>query len=200
MENTFTKSESIENITKALVEFHKAVKPIKKDGENPFLKNKYATLDAIISGTGEHLIANGLVCSQFPTGENKLVTVLMHTSGEFLESTATMTPKENTPQGQGSAITYMRRYSYSAILGLATEHDDDGHAASKVVTKEEVKKVDSLFEKAKKNLSKSVDESNLNDYRVKISKSDKYSDEQKKELIEVIDAQIKKVTKDKKAK
>src|SRR6185437_2346540 len=38
-------------------------------------------------------------------------------------------PKED-PQGQGSAITYMRRYAYLASLGLVTAEDDDGNAAS----------------------------------------------------------------------
>jgi hypothetical protein len=41
-----------------------------------------------------------------------------------------MTPKDATPQGHGSAITYLRRYALSAVLGLATEEDDDGNAAS----------------------------------------------------------------------
>jgi excinuclease UvrABC ATPase subunit len=42
-----------------------------------------------------------------------------------------LTPAKNDPQGQGSAITYMRRYALSAILGIATEEDDDGNAASR---------------------------------------------------------------------
>ncbi len=41
-----------------------------------------------------------------------------------------MCPVKNDPQGQGSAITYMRRYALSAVLGIRTEEDDDGNAAS----------------------------------------------------------------------
>jgi ERF superfamily len=41
-----------------------------------------------------------------------------------------MSPKDSSPQGQGSAITYLRRYALSAVLGIATEDDDDGNAAS----------------------------------------------------------------------
>jgi hypothetical protein len=73
---------------------------------------------------------SAILFSQFPDGDG-LTTMLMHSSGEWLAATSRMTPKDQTPQGQGSAITYLRRYALSSVLGLATEDDDDGNAASK---------------------------------------------------------------------
>lgn len=123
-------SPEIKNITEALIEFHKEVSSIKKDSVNPHFKNSYASLAAIIDGINDSLIKNGLTYVQFPDGENGLTTRLMHNSGEWMEASYKMTPAKNDPQGSGSALTYMRRYSLGAILGLATEEDDDGNAAS----------------------------------------------------------------------
>lgn len=123
-------SPTIENLAAALAKFQGQVSNVKKDGVNPFFKSKYATLENVIATVRGSLQENGLAFSQFPTGENELATILMHSSGEFIRATAKMNPKDNTPQGQGSAITYLRRYALSAILGIATEEDDDGNAAS----------------------------------------------------------------------
>ena len=129
-------SKTIKEIAAALAAFQSQVKNVTKDGKNPFFKSRYATLENVIDTIREPMAKNGLSFSQFPTGENELATILMHKSGEYIRATAKMSPKDNTPQGQGSAITYLRRYSLSAILGIATEDDDDGNAAS---TKEPMK-------------------------------------------------------------
>lgn len=58
-----------------------------------------------------------------------LITTLVHNSGEWMRS---MLPVANTggkPQELGSAMTYMRRYAYTALIGVAAEEDDDGAAA-----------------------------------------------------------------------
>lgn len=124
------KSNEINELAKALVAFQSKIKGVKKDGVNPFFKSKYATLESIIDSSKDLLAENGLSFSQFPSGSDELTTVLMHVSGQFLMSTAKIKPKDDSPQGQGSAITYMRRYALSAVLGIATETDDDGEAAT----------------------------------------------------------------------
>src|SRR5947199_89664 len=75
---------------------------------------------------------HGLSFSQMPEGDG-LTTIIMHVSGEWMQATANLELKGHTPQDQGSAITYMRRYALSAALGLATEDDDDGNAATQAV-------------------------------------------------------------------
>lgn len=125
------KSDSIKEISKALATFHGKVGAVKKDADNPFFKSKYASLDSIVETIKAPLEESGLTYAQFPSGTNGLSTILMHPeSGEWIEDTFTVPLAKSDPQGAGSAITYMRRYALGAILGLATETDDDGNGAS----------------------------------------------------------------------
>ena len=135
------KSESIKNLALALCNFQGTVEKIVKGATNPFFKSKYANLADILDVIREPLQTNDLSFVQFPEGENALTTMLMHSSGEWLQATYIMKPTKNDPQGQGSAITYQRRYAHGAILGLNIDDDDDGNQASKpqaVVKKEEL--------------------------------------------------------------
>ena len=116
-------------LSKALNEFHFAVKNVSKDGTNPFFKSKYATLENVVATIKGPLYENALSYAQFPDGDG-LYTIIMHESGEWIGAHANLELKGHTPQDQGSAITYMRRYALSAALGLATEDDDDGNAVS----------------------------------------------------------------------
>jgi hypothetical protein len=124
------KSESIKELAAALAAFQAEVANVKKDSTNPFFKSKYASLENIIETARPFLAKHGLAFSQLPSGENELSTTLMHKSGDWLSATAKINPKDTSPQAQGSAITYMRRYALSALLGLATEDDDDGNVGS----------------------------------------------------------------------
>lgn len=124
------KSNSIGALAKALAAFHLKVGKIKKDATNPFFKSKYASLSNILDAITIPLAESGLTFTQFPAEENGLITILMHESGEFIESTYSMRPVKDDPQGRGSAITYQRRYALAAILGLNIDEDDDGNAAT----------------------------------------------------------------------
>lgn len=129
------KSESITNLAVALTKFNLTVQRIEKDGTNPHFKNRYTTLDAILDEVRPLLADQGLSIIQMPSGEGdqlKLTTMLIHITGEWIESDAiTMRPAKNDPQGIGSATTYARRYSLCAFLGLSTgDLDDDGNGAS----------------------------------------------------------------------
>lgn len=123
-------SESVKELAGALVLFQQTVSSVKKDAKNPFFKSKYTSLKNILEAIRQPLAEAKLSFVQFPTGECGLVTRLMHASGEWMESQYQMVPIKNDPQAIGSAITYMRRYALSAILGLAFDEDDDGNAAS----------------------------------------------------------------------
>ena len=133
-----TKSDSIKNLATALCAFQASVEAITKDSTNPFFKSKYASLSAIIEDTRDLLAKNGLSYAQFPSlvtnadGTRSfagLTTILMHTSGEWIESGFPVNAVDEKPQSVGSAITYARRYALQSILGLQVE-DDDGNAAS----------------------------------------------------------------------
>ena len=95
---------------------------------------KYADLAECINAAKAPLAANGLSVVQMigQSGDHKtLITMLCHSSGQFLKSefilvNATLmgAAGKNPAQVLGSAITYQRRYAYTAILGMAQEDDD----------------------------------------------------------------------------
>jgi ERF superfamily len=104
-----------------------------KDSANPFYKSKYSDLASCWDACRAALSTHGLAVTQFPTtkedGKTYLVTGLLHTSGQWMRSDFLLTPKDDTSQGMGSAITYARRYALCAVVGVA-QVDDDGNAAS----------------------------------------------------------------------
>lgn len=136
MENFIEKSESIVNLSKSLSLFHTKVSTIKRDSLNPFFKKNYASLSNILNEIEMPLLESGLTFTQFPCGQNGLTTILLHSeSGEYIMANYLMQPEKNTPQALGSSITYQRRYSLCAILGLNVEDDDAENTKKEVVSK-----------------------------------------------------------------
>lgn len=127
------RSENINELATALSKAQGEIRPAIKDSNNPFFKSKYADLASVWEVCREPLAKNGLCVSQHPTAEGNTVTIetlVTHNSGQWMSSKLSMTSKEATPQGIGSAITYARRYALSSIVGIASEEDDDGNAAT----------------------------------------------------------------------
>lgn len=103
-----------------------------KTESNPFFKSSYADLATVRAAIREPFGKHGLSVVQIPhtsDGAVHVTTILLHSSGQFIEGTLTLRPTKNDPQGIGSAITYGRRYSLMAFAGVAPD-DDDGNAAS----------------------------------------------------------------------
>jgi len=123
-------SPTIKSIAKALTTFHVKVDTIKKDAKNPFFKSSYASLPNILDAITEPLIECGLSIVQFPTGIDGLTTMLMHESGEWISAEYQMRPVKDDPQGRGSCLSYMRRYSLISVLFLNTDEDDDANLAT----------------------------------------------------------------------
>lgn len=127
-------SESVKNIAKSLAQFQAEVKNPVNTANNPFFKSKYAPLDEVLNTVRPILSKHGLSVLQFPSGDGQnivVTTVVMHESGEWIESDPlTLRADKATAQGAGSAITYARRYSLSAVLGISSEDDDDGNYAT----------------------------------------------------------------------
>ena len=127
------KSESIKNIAIALSKAQGEFDHAKKDVKNDFFKSRYADLASVIDAAKKPLADNGLSVSQVvdlaESGDLVLETILMHISGEFISGRYPIRPVKTDPQSTGSAITYARRYAFSAITGIAAD-DDDGNAAS----------------------------------------------------------------------
>jgi len=132
-----THSDKIEALAAALVKAQGQTKAAVKDSENPFFKSRYADLGAVWDACRDALQANGLSVTQFPGIQEAdggvplatVTTILLHSSGQWLQGTAGAPLKSQDPQGVGSAITYLRRYALAAVMGIVQE-DDDGNAAS----------------------------------------------------------------------
>ncbi|MCM1093740.1 MAG: ERF family protein [Lachnospiraceae bacterium] len=90
---------------------------------------KYADLSACAEAAAPFLKENGLAVSQI-ISEWTLITLLTHTSGQWIKSELPISLNNGADyQALGSAITYIKRYSYCAILGIVADADDDANAA-----------------------------------------------------------------------
>jgi hypothetical protein len=123
------------NVYAALLAAQRDMGPLVKDATNPHFRNKYASLEAVIDTIEDPLHANGLLYLQrldlLADGSPILRTEIVHAAtGEKVESVAPLVCKDpDNPQALGGAITYLRRYSLLALVGIAPE-DDDGNAAT----------------------------------------------------------------------
>lgn len=126
-------STTITKISSALVKAQAEMPKIKFDKVNPFLKNGYATLGAVIDTVKPVLDKHGLAVMQFPMSQEGRIgvrSVLIHESGEFFEDVIVLVPENakglSVNQSAGVTISYLRRYSLVSILGLYAEEDTDG--------------------------------------------------------------------------
>lgn len=124
-------SESMTALIGALVKFQRVVKNPKMDEEVTYSgrKFKYASLTSVVDTVRQPLTENDLCFTQalehYDTGVIALTTVLMHGSGEWISSTVPIQAEKGS-QAFGAALTYMKRYSLCAILGVSAEEDTDG--------------------------------------------------------------------------
>lgn len=130
---------SNEKLFTALVKAQTEMANPVKDSLNPHLRNKYASLAAVLDACRLPLANNGVVVYQSasiaPDMPNHVIVTSMLVHGESGESISDSLPiplQKNDAQGIGSAITYGRRYMLLAQLGLAPddEDDDDSNKAS----------------------------------------------------------------------
>lgn len=123
---------SMGNLALALSKAQGMLKGATKDSQNPHFKSKYADLASVWDACREALAKNEIAVIQPLSGGPDTITVttiLVHKSGEFIESSLTIRPTKADAQGLGSAATYGRRYGLASMVGVAPE-DDDGNAAS----------------------------------------------------------------------
>ena len=128
-------------ITIALTKFIQQVGTIEEKDTAQY--GKFADLSTVLSTVNPALASNGLAVvhtTKVVEGKNVLITNLLHTSGESI--TSEMLLPNNTGGGgnpmhkEGGAITYCRRYSLLAILGLnAGIPDNDGDFANPTADK-----------------------------------------------------------------
>ncbi len=141
-------SEKINELAISLAKFQAKINRVKKDAWNPIHGSKYADLASIMDVVQPELGNEGLsFCSLIcePERNEKGVKVsvtglLMHNSGQWIESTTSLFAPYQTSKKSGelitgdaqmigSMVTYLRRYIMSAVLGIAAG-DDDGNSVS----------------------------------------------------------------------
>ena len=124
-------SEKTDKLSNALSAAQGVIAFAKKESANPFFKASYADLASVIEAVRKPLADNKLAVIQgcVVDGSVILLTTRLSCEEQWIESdTPILCSKPNDPQALGSAITYARRYSLSAMLGVAAD-DDDGEAA-----------------------------------------------------------------------
>jgi hypothetical protein len=133
----------MKQIISALLNAQKSMGNATKDNVNPFFKSKYADLNSVREAVTPLLNANGIVVLQpmcTVDGNEYVKTILMHESGESLESyTKIICKSQNDPQTYGSGVTYARRYGLASFLSIGAD-DDDGNKASQEPKKVELTK------------------------------------------------------------
>jgi hypothetical protein len=127
------------NIDKATPELYAALSAAQgeiqnatKSSTNPHFKSKYADLAEVLTTIRETFPKHGLSLTQAPSFDGSLAhvtTLVAHSGGGSVMSIASCSPAKTDAQGIGAATTYLRRYSASAMAGIAQE-DDDGNAAA----------------------------------------------------------------------
>jgi hypothetical protein len=166
------KSDKIMELLKALSKFQGELENVEKAKAGHGYK--YATLGNCIDAAKPMLAANGLSVMQLmgnnDSGDVTMETVLGHSSGEYVSSFCIMPIAKlqggggsNPAQIMGASITYMRRYQYAAIIGLAQD-DTDGVPKAKAPSKPS--KDDMSWVTAIKNNQTTIDDPKLTgDYK-----------------------------------
>ena len=115
--------------------FQADIKQPFRDKKNPFFGSSYVPLESVVEAITDIAPKHGLSFTQWAlndeNGQIGVATLLMHESGEFIEyDPVFMKAEKQTAQGAGALITYLKRYTLSAIFGITSDQDDDGNMAS----------------------------------------------------------------------
>ena len=188
-----TQSDNINELLAALAKAQGMMSAAAKDCKNPFFKSSYSDLNSIWNACREPLSSNGLAVIQTVQQRESgdvLFTVLGHSSGQWISSTMSIRMKSdgktNELQVMGSCLSYLRRYSLAAIVGVSSaEEDDDGNSggnsyqarpsptpqqapapiAPKLITADQAAELGKILEKCspdlKANIQKLIDERGL---------------------------------------
>lgn len=102
---------------------------------NPFFKSKYSPLSEVLNTVRPLLGQYGFGILQSPkmssAGLVQVQTIMTHRSGATISfPSIEARPAKADVQGIMSIITYLRRASVNAILGVCGEPDDDGNSNS----------------------------------------------------------------------
>ena len=127
-------SDRIDAISAALAKAQGQIANPGKTAVNPHFKSQYADLSAGLNAIRAALSANAIAIVQTTRMEADVLmlnSMLAHSSGQWIGSQWQVCKLPAPPQVIGSALTYARRYTLFALVGIAGEgEDDDANAAT----------------------------------------------------------------------
>lgn len=129
----FKTSETTGKIDAAMAKAQSQIDAASKDKVNPAFRSKYADLSAVWEACRKALTDNGISVTQWPTHseDNRLHLITrLACEGEWMLCEFSIPADKQNAHGYGSAITYAKRFSLAAAVGVVADDDDDGNAAN----------------------------------------------------------------------
>jgi hypothetical protein len=133
VDSNVMESAELNALFTALAKAQAEMKIASREVSNPFFKSTYSDLPSLIEASRPYLTKNGLCVIQRTLVNGNSVCYLSsrlgHSSGQWIEAKMPILPAKQDIQSIGSYITYLRRYTYACLVGVASgEGDDDGEA------------------------------------------------------------------------
>jgi ERF superfamily len=159
------------SLAKAQGEFH--VAGLNKS--NPYFKSPYADLESIVRASRPSLSRNGLSVVQniidHEEGQKILHTILMHISGQYIESRVRIIPPKNDVQSIFSTVNHMRRIAYSSLISVCVEDEDDDGEGSVATSREVFAKGVALNAKydPRENAAETISKDQLDEFHYELS-------------------------------
>lgn len=144
---TDTAPQAPQTLAEALAAAQLEINDPQKDAVNPHFRSRYADLATVLKTVRPVLARHGLAITQTTQVDEQgrlLLVTRLHWGNEELVGYYPIQPVKADPQGYGSALTYARRYTIQAIVGVAADDDDDGNAASAAPSKPRASESDEL--------------------------------------------------------
>jgi hypothetical protein len=119
----------------AVLAIQSKIGTLQKNAINPHFGSKFISLDSLVEHVQPLLTKHGLIWICLPEHNEGMPVLgysLIHAeSGHAIVGQMPLLLQKQDPQGQGSAITYARRYALCAVLNIVADVDDDGEKATK---------------------------------------------------------------------
>lgn len=133
-------TDGANDIYSAFLEMQKELPTLSRSAKNESFKtdgkaHSYVPLEDLVEQVMPVLHKHGFIVTQPVSHSGSLPTLktalIYAATGQAMEDEMLLGIQDMTPQNQGSAITYARRYQLMSMLGIVGEPDDDANRANK---------------------------------------------------------------------
>ena len=152
LQERWDRNEAKKDYVKAVADFKANMPKVFKDKENTQYKSMYASESALLNTLNPVLSQHGLSAGfSFPDSDSDLfkVTCTMTHENGYSDSVTLKGPldtsgSKNPLQQVKSTVTYLRKATFEAIIGIATSDrtsDDDGNAAGEYINEKQISSI-----------------------------------------------------------